>query len=228
MSAHKFTKKELKQDSFVSSTEKVLEFGQRNATMIGVALLVAVVALVGGSYLKNTRAAAAREASAQLYQGQVLLAQGEYSAAMGPLQDCVDDHGGSEFGRYARVALVQAMLALGDTEGALARIQQYVGELPATDPAAADLKLMNAYALADAGRPGEAADAIAATITADLSDAILYDRTVQQADWLIDAGRAGDAINVLEGLDRRARAGEITVATSDLENRLAVAKALKP
>ncbi len=226
MSAQKFTKKDLKQDSFVNTTEKFLDYGQRHATLIGGLLLVLVVVLVGGSYLKNSRAAAAQESSALLYQGQTYLSQGEYAMAMGPLQDCVDDHSGSEFGRYARVSLVQAMLALGDAEGALARAQEYRAEVPADHPAAEELGLLEAFILADAGRPGDAADAMAAYITSDVADAIYYERSVQQADWLREAGRHAEAIAVLEGLERSASSGDLEIFANDLENRLAVARAL--
>ena len=49
MAAQKFTKKDLKQDSFVEYIEKALEFLQRNATVVGVGFLLLVVLLVGGS-----------------------------------------------------------------------------------------------------------------------------------------------------------------------------------
>ena len=48
MAAQKFTKKSLKQDSFITYTERALEYLQRNATAVGVGLLVVVVLLVGG------------------------------------------------------------------------------------------------------------------------------------------------------------------------------------
>lgn len=226
MSAQKFTKKELKQDSFVATTEKVLEFGQRNATVIGGVLLVLVVLLVGGSYLKNSRAAAARDASAMLYQGQTLVAQGDYTAAMGPLQDCIDDHGGSEYSHYARVSLIQAMLALDETETALARIDQFSAEIPADSQAGQDLVQLKAFAMASAGQYVEAAAALEALISRDLDDTTYYQRNVQRVLWLQQAGQHADAVAVLENLEALTDAGEIDQFGNDLENRLAVARAL--
>lgn len=227
MPAHKFTKKDLKQDSFVTTTEKVLEFGQRNATVIGAVFLVIVVALVGGSYWKSSRTAAAQEASAMLYQGQVFATQGEYAAAMSTLQECIDKHGGSEFGYYARVSLVQAMLSMGDVTGALAQAQQFAGDIPSNHPAASELGILETYAMADAGQPGAAADAMATYIQDDLADAVFYDRSVQQADWLEAAGRHAEAVAVLERLDDQVKRGELKgISSGDLEKRLAVSKAL--
>lgn len=229
MPAHKFTKKDLKrQDSFVSTTERFLEFGQRNATAIGVVLLVLVVVLVGGSYLRSSRADAAREASAMLYQGQTFLTEGNYAAAGSVLQDCIDSHGDTEFGRYARVAQVQAFLAAGDSDRALAQVQRYRDEIPADHAAATDLGLLEAYAVAAVGQPGEAADLIEEYISPGLTDAVYYERSVQRADWLSDAGRNTEAVAVLAELDRMARSGERTsFPANDLEKRLAVARAFQ-
>ena len=48
---------------------------------LGVGLLVVVVLLVGGSYVRKSRSAAEAEASFQFYQGQNMLAQGDYDLA---------------------------------------------------------------------------------------------------------------------------------------------------
>jgi tetratricopeptide (TPR) repeat protein len=227
VSAHKFTKKDLKQDSFVSNVERAMEWGQKNATVIGVVLLVLVVVLVGGSYLRTSQRNAALEASAMLYRGQNLVAQGDFQAAMGPLQDCVDQHGDSEFANYARVSIIQALLAMNETEVALARVGEFKDAVPADHPAHGDLGVLEAYVLASAGKPGEAADAMEPFATRDLSDRMYYDRTVQRAEWLLDAGRAGEGIALLEGLDAAIRDGELDVAVGELEKRLAVARALR-
>lgn len=226
MSAQKFTKKELKQDSFVTGTEKALEYLQKNATAVGIVLLVVVVLLVGGTYLKRSRTATAAEASYLLYQGQSLLSQGDYELAMASLQDCIDKHGNSEYGRLARVGMVQAMLGLRDVDGALARIDQYAADVPSGDPAAADLSLLRATALADAGRFAEAAEVLGGLIAVDLPDAVYYDRSVRRAEWLQAAGQHDAALNLLTELKQAVAAGELEIPGADLDNRLEVARAL--
>ena len=227
MAAQKFTKKDLKQDSFVESTEKVLEYLQRNATLVGIVLLVVVVLLVGGSYVRKGRAAAKAEASYMLYQGQMMVGQGDYDLAIGPLEDCIAEHGGSDYGKFARISLVQARLGLGQTDEALALIDSYLGEFGSGDPLNEDLLLLQANALADAGRYAEAAEVIAGLIRSDLPDAIYYDRTVRQAEWLREAGQAAAALTLLEELEAAADAGELQVYRQDLDHRLGVARALK-
>lgn len=226
MAAQKFTKKGLKQDSFVDSTEKVLEFLQQNATAVGIAFLVVIVLLVGGSYVRKGRAAARAEASYMFYQGQIMVGQGDYALAITPLEDCIAEHGDTEFGKYARLALVQAQLGLGQTDEALALIDTYLGEISGKVPIHKDLLLLQAGALADAGRYAEAADVMGGLITDDLPDAVYYDRTVRRAEWLGDAGQRGAALALLEELEASADAGEIDVLKQDLDYRLGVARAL--
>jgi predicted negative regulator of RcsB-dependent stress response len=226
--AHKFTKKDLKQDSFVNNTEKVLEFLQRNATAVGGGLLVLIVLLVGGSYLQQSREASRIEASYMLYQGQSFLSQGDFEAAIPPLQDCVEQHGGTEFGRYARPALVNAMLGAGQAEIALQEAERFASELPADHPAATELALVRANALADAGRYAEAAAAMGELIGDDLEDTVYVQRVLRQAEWLRVGGDLAGAEAALQGLHDRIAAGEITTSGlgREVERQLEMVRAL--
>ena len=226
MAAHKLTKKEIKQDSFITNMEKALEFLQRNATAVGAVLLIIVVLLVGGSYVQKGREASRVEASYMLYQGQMMLAQGEYEIAITPLQDCIDKYSGSEFGKFARVSLVQALLGAGETETALARLDEFMAEIPATHAAGQDLRSIQASAYADAGRFAEAADFQAALITDDLPDAVFYSRSVRRAEWLTKAGNNAAALAIYTDLESALAAGDLTVSGNDLANRMEVARAL--
>ena len=226
MAAHKLTKKDLKHDSFVDTAEKSLEFLQKNATTIGVALLVVVVVLVGSSYLKTSRANARVEASYMLYQGQIRVSEGDFAGANALLQECIDKHGNSEFGRNARVSQIAALIGLGETETALSKIDEHLAAIPGDHPSARDLQLIRANVLADAGQPEEAALALEPFIDGDLPDAVYIERRLQRADWLAAAGQHSESLAILEDLDRQAKAGEIEVFGNDIENRLATAQAL--
>ncbi len=226
MAAHKFTKKDLKQDSFISSTEKALEFLQRNATAVGIGLLALVVLLVGGSYWQQSQEASRIEASYMLFQGQTFIDQGDFEGAVIPLRDCVEKHGGSEFGRYARVALVHALLGAGEVDEALAAADRYAAEIPADHPASTELALIRATALADAGRPAEAAAAMEALISADLPDNTYIQRSLRRVQWLREAGDHAAAVAVLQELRDAAAAGQITPIGTELERELERTRAL--
>ncbi len=226
MAAHKFTKKDLKQDSFVSSTERALEFLQRNATVVGIGLLTLVVVLVGGSYWQQSQEASRVEASYMLFQGQTFIDQGDFEGAVVPLRDCVEEHGGTEFGRYARVALVHALLGAGEVDQALGAADRYADEIPADHPAATELALVRATALADAGRPAEAAAAMESLISAELPDNTYIQRSLRRVQWLREAGDRAAAVAVLEELRDAAAAGEITPMGTELERELERTRAL--
>jgi predicted negative regulator of RcsB-dependent stress response len=226
VAAHKLTRKELKQDPFVEKSERVLNFIQNNATAVGAVLVVLVVLLVGWSYVRKGQEAAQVEASYLLYHGQTLLSQGAYELAMAPLMDCIEKHGKSDYAQYARVSLVQAMLGAGEAEDALARVEVYRDEVRANHPARADLDLLHAYALADAGRHLEAAEALAALSLEGLNDPAVYDRHVQRSRWLHAAGDHAAAHQVLTELHQLIKSGELELPTSDIETRLEAARAL--
>ncbi len=63
-------------------------------------------------------------------------------------------------------------------------------------------------------------------ITDDLADPVYYERIVRRAEWLREAGRSGEALTLLEGLQAEADAGDRVVFAQDLDKRVAVAKAL--
>lgn len=227
--AHKFTKQELKQDSFVDTTQRVLTYGQQHATLIGVILLVIVVVAVGGSYLKSSRENAAREASALLFEGQTLATQGDDMGARGPLEDCIELHGGSIFARTARLSLIQVYLNLGQPDQALALADESLDAVSGDPTTAEQLTVLRAHALAANGQYGEAADAMATTIGDDTPDMAVYQRSIVQAEWLMQAGQPDLARVVLEQLDEGIRTGQLEVAVgNDLTNRLGVARALAP
>lgn len=228
MAAQKFTRKELKTDPFVTQVEKSLNFLQANATAIGAALLVLVVLLVGGTYVRKGQEASRQEASYLLYLGQSLLSQGDYLLALSPLEECVEKHGRTDFAKYARASVVEALLGSGEVENALARLDVYRQEVGPKHPARQKLELLQAHALADAGRFADAADALGRLTDRSLPDVLYYERTVRRAAWLERAGQPLESVKLLTSLKNAIASGDIQVAglDSDLEQRLQVVRAL--
>lgn len=226
MAAQKFTRKDLKKDSFVESTDRALSFIQQHATAVGAVLLILVVLLVGGSYVRKGQQAAKMEASFLLYQGQLLLAQGDYDLALARLQACLENHRKTDYAKYARLGIVQALLANGEIDVALARLDEYRRDLRASDPVQVKLDNLYAHALADAGRFAEAVTALAALPDADLPPAFLMERRLQQARWLEAAGDHRGAVALLEELHQAVVSGKLEAQRPDLELRLEVARAL--
>lgn len=228
MAAHKFTRKDLKKDPFVENTEKVLEFIQSNATAMGVGLLVLVVLLIGGTYMRKGQESARIESSYLLYHGQTLLVQGDHDLAMVPLSECIEQHGGTDAGKFARVAMVRALLGAGQTEDAKSSLEAYRREIDPKHPAHAQLEQLQAYVLADEGRFEEAATALGDLITPEMPDAMTIDLTMLRASWLQKAGQPLAAHQLLQDLEAAIEAGQLDAGgqASELERRLETARAL--
>ncbi len=228
MAAQKLTKKDMKHDGFIDSTERGLEFLQHNAMPLGIGLLVIVALIVGVTYMKQAKAHSRDRASYLLYQGETLLSNGEAELAQSPLQECVERYGGTTFGRFARVGLAKSLLAQGSYEAALANADAALGEVPAGSPAARGLKQARAAAFASLGRYDEAASAYGELIPDARNDAETYDLSVRQAECLKAAGKLQDAVMVLEDLDAKVVRGDLEgVSKTDLDTRLAMMRALE-
>ena len=228
MAAQKLTRKELKRDPFVIHTERVLSFIQAHATAVGAALIVVVVLIVGGTYVRQGRIAAEQEASYLLYLGQNLLSQGDYMLAMAPLEEVIEKHGRTEFAMYARVSMIQALLGVGEPAAAMARAEIYRTAIDNRHPASRLLAVVRANAMADLDRYGEAAQALAEVTTPDLPPSIYFNRTMQRARWLELAEDYTGALQLLERLDDSIASGALHVPeiARELEQRLEVVRAL--
>jgi tetratricopeptide (TPR) repeat protein len=224
--APKFTRKNLKHDSFVEHTGELAAFLQEHFMKIGIGILVVVVVLVGISFYNQGRVKSSNSAAYLLYQGQSLLARGAYGAAQERLLQCTDRFGGTEFGKRAYLDLAHSLIAMGDPQSALATIEEGLGKVPARGELHDALLLFRATALSDLGRPAEAEAIYRQLLAANPSDVVRVDLTYRLSDCLRDAGRTREAVTVLEELrDAHAR-GEVDLVQRELETRIFTMRAL--
>jgi hypothetical protein len=227
LSTHKLTKKEMKHDGFVEGTELGLEFMQKHGMAIGLAVVVLIVIIVGGSYLQKSKAASANQASYLLYKGEGLLASGNLDGAQAPLQECIDRYGDTDFGRLARVSLAKAYLASGANNDVVTSVDLWLKDVPGTHPAARSLRIAKATALSGLARYADAAVAFGELAASATSDPEIFELTIRQAENLRQGGQPAEALRLLEALDGRRARGEITAPTNnDLRSRLEVLRAL--
>jgi predicted negative regulator of RcsB-dependent stress response len=227
LSTHKLTKKELKHDSFVESTEKGLELVQKHGKTVGLVAAAVVILIVGGSYMQKSKVSSTNQASYLLYQGEGMLSNGNLEGARVPLQECIDRYGDTEFGRLARVGLAKAYLAAGANDDAVASVDLWLKDVPESNPANRALKVARATALSSLARHADAATAFGELAASATAPAEVFDFTIRQADNLRLGGQPAEALKVLEALDGRRARGEITApAATDLRSRLEVLRAI--
>jgi tetratricopeptide (TPR) repeat protein len=125
----RLTKRELKEDKFVTLYFQVQEYFYRNSKiLIGalVGLIVVILAIYG-----FTRMNASREASAQLEltKAKVALTQQNYAAAIDMLLQLVEEYGGTASGKEGRFYLANAYFANKDFINAERYFQDAAGNL---------------------------------------------------------------------------------------------------
>ena len=226
MAAHKLTRKELRKDGFVSWTERTLEYVQDNFTTAAVIAAIVVIAIVGGSYIRNSRAQAQQKASALLYQGQSMLSIGSYEAAQGRLQECVDRFGGGEYGDLARLGLAKAQIGLGEDELALQTITEATSGKPGDDSLYTSFLVVQATAETNLGRYLDAAATYEQALAGELLPVQRYDLTLRQADALRQGGQIAGAVVLLENLQSAIDEGELDYPARDLATRIDLYRAL--
>lgn len=181
----RMTKEELRDDPVHDWIEGAMEYTQKNARTIALAVAAVVVVAVGAWMLMRSQAASGAEAGQMLADGQSLTLQGNHAAAELQLQDLLSKHGGSEAAHSGRIYLGDVYYAQGRFEEALAIYEEAIGGADGDLLAAAQRG--KACALESLARFGEASVAYEAAAAVE---------TTFRSDDLISAGRSA-----LEGGD---------------------------
>lgn len=226
-SSHKITRQDLKHDSFTEWTAKATEFLQENYLRVGLGLLAVVIVIVGIQLYQRGQERATRRAAYLLYQGESLLVRGAFAAARQPLQEVRDRFDDTPFARQAGLDLAQAQAAMGERDAALGTIDQTLRGIADDDPVRHPLVMLKISLLGALKRTDEAVAAGRELLArADLPAHQRYNATLLLADTLREAGRTGEAVELLTALQREINAGKLQVQARDLESRIQLFKAL--
>jgi len=224
--AHRLTRKDLKQDSFVEWAAKATEFVQQYYVHIGVAILVVAVVIIGSSLYRKSRVSAQESASFLLYQGQSLLFRGECESARYPLQECIDRFSGTPSGKQARLDLAHAFLATGDNDAALAILEEGLQSTDSQSPLYEDLQQAKAATLMNLKEYDQAATVYESLLASDPRQRDRIEWTLRLADCRRLQGQLAEAAEILIQLQTEIEKGNISQPVRDLESRLQVLQAL--
>jgi predicted negative regulator of RcsB-dependent stress response len=226
VAAPKFTRKDLKQDSFVERTAQAYDFLQRHYLKLAIGVLAIVVVAFGWSFYAKGQARAAERASYLLYQGQSLLYRGAYAEAVSRLRECIDSYAGTDSALRAHLDLGHALLAQGDQMAALDALQDGIAKTSAEDPLYFDFRLAEASALVDNGQHTGAEVVYRNLLASDPADHQRVELSLRLADCLKLDDRLPEAVAVLEQLQQSVETGQITAPGQDIESRLQLYRAL--
>lgn len=222
----KFTRKDLKHDSFVDWTGTATAFLQEHFMKLGIGVVAIAVVLLGISFYNHGKARAHDTAAYMLFQGQSLLSRGAYAAAQERFIECTDRFGGTDFGKRAYLDLANTMIALGDPQSALNTVDEGEAKVPPKSRIYRSMQISRAAALCDLERYSDAEAVYRGLLSGKLNDVERVDTTYRLADCLRLDGKPADAVKVLEDLEASYERGDIQLVQRDLENRIFTMRAL--
>jgi outer membrane protein assembly factor BamD (BamD/ComL family) len=128
MSPQRITKKEMKQDKFVTYSLKVSEWIQKhlNEVLMGVGAVILVGAIV--FFILSSQAKKERNATRLLGKASIELQAGNIEEAVANLQTVVNDYGGTKSAGRASFFLATAHYYVGDYDQAQSMFEKYLKE----------------------------------------------------------------------------------------------------
>ncbi len=127
----RITRKQLKQDEFVSAGETIIRWFMENWRPFVFGLLAVCLLIVAWWTVGRWSSSRAEQASYELHQAVMAfdeaMAGGDAATAQDQLQTYIDDHGRSDQADMARVYLARMMMDQSDLEGARALLVEVSG-----------------------------------------------------------------------------------------------------
>lgn len=122
------TRKELKQDKFITTTLRVIGFMRRNPRQVVTMALVVLLAVIIGVSVSHSRRETAEKAASLLGKADLEYRSGNYEAAMRLYQSSVQDYGGTESGKLARFYLANCYFLTGRFDQAMEAYRRFLKE----------------------------------------------------------------------------------------------------
>lgn len=158
MKGKRLTKREIKEDAFVTYAFRVVDYVKEHRSKVIMAVAAVIVVIAGASYISSSREAAEEEASRQLLAGMLQQRGGNYRGAAAAYEEVVSRYSGTDSGKLAVLYLGHARYELGQYEQALERYQEYLRKEKGDELTAAHATRGAAACMENTGRYEEAAD----------------------------------------------------------------------
>lgn len=134
MSRKRLSKKELKEDAFVSGAFEASHYIQEHMSKI-VGGIIAVLVLVGlGWMYVNFRAETRADAAVAMFRAEGMYLNRQYALAAADFEDIADDYSGTVHGNKALYFAADSYYNSGDYDRAMELFNEYLDENGADDP----------------------------------------------------------------------------------------------
>lgn len=224
MSKKRISKKELKEDAFVSAAFEASHYIQENkAKLILYAVSFLAVVTIGWLFV-SYRIEQKEQAALSMFQAQARYTNGQYAMAATDFENIADDYSGTSQGRKALFFAGDAHFREGNYDRALEYFQRASDELPSDDPLLVNSLVGLAATHEQLGDPDQAIEAYRRAEQTAEYDFQTIEIMTSLARVLDDTGRSDEAIRVLEDILQRfpdsPRKGEIAERKAELEARV--------
>ena len=121
----RITKKQMKEDKFVTSTFKVVEFVQEHSTQLIFGCIVVIVIILAGFFIANSKKQKNLEADAQLGRALLVYQSGDYAGAVNLFEPILRSYGGTQSASQATFLLANCHYFTGNYDKALEYYNKY-------------------------------------------------------------------------------------------------------
>ncbi len=198
MRGKRISRREMKEDAFVTFSFRALEFVKMHRSKLILGGVLAVFVVIGAAYITSSRRAGEAEAGEQLIAGMVQQNAGNNLGAAAAYEELLSRHSRTSSGKMALLFLGHARYDLGQYDAALTAYQRYLKREKRDKLTIGQAKRASAACLENLGRYEEAAglyEDVARSI--DRGDAVADDLMGAARCWKL-AGVPGRAIELLQ------------------------------
>lgn len=126
MKGRKPTRREMKEDAFVTFVFRASDFIKENSTKVIAGVALAVIVGVASAYILTSRRAADEEAGRQLLAGMLQQRMENYEAAAAAYEDVLSRFSGTATGKIALLYLGHARYGMKDYDAAAEAYERYL------------------------------------------------------------------------------------------------------
>jgi len=222
----KVTKKQMKEDTFISTTIRAWEYIKEHENQFFIGLIVLILIVAAGGWYRHSRALQRENAITQLSQGLFAYRRGDLKTAREMFKITYDKFGNTKEGSYALYFMAKCDLEMGQNSKAMEGFKEYIEKKSSKYPYYHDAALDGlATALENERRYKEAADIYMKLLKNMRTNDFMEDYYLRKAaDNLKLCGRYNEAIEILRtlkekvvGLDRRDIEVEIAILEAEAE-----------
>jgi TolA-binding protein len=194
----KLSRREMKEDAFVTFAFRALDYVKRHRSkfILGAVAVIAVLAVT--TYVSSSRKGAEEDASRQFLAGMLQQRRANYSGAIAAYEDVVSRHSGTASGKLALLYMGHSRYELGQYEQAAEAYEEYLGKERSDKLTRAHAGRGLAACLENTGKYNEAAERYAEVArNLDEGAEVPEDLMFAARCWKL-AGTPGKAVELLQ------------------------------